>query len=82
MSMMNTFIIHRVAPEDVSFVKRVTGGLPPELERRLTKLETGTVIITSRVPIVSFPVLVKIPRRKIESEIGATYVTSFLKEQA
>lgn len=59
-SMCNTFFIHRIAPGDEIFVKRVTGGLPSSLERKLSKLETGSVIITGQAIKSGLPVLAQI----------------------
>jgi hypothetical protein len=63
MSMMNTFIIHRVAPGDVRFVSTVTGGLPRYIERRLTYMEPGLAVLTGQMNVFPYPVFVKIDRR-------------------
>jgi DNA helicase HerA-like ATPase len=60
-SMCNTFFIHRVSPDDVNFVKSVTGGLPESLARRLTNLSQGECIITGQMNRLPFAVLVKGP---------------------
>jgi DNA helicase HerA-like ATPase len=67
-SMCNTFLIHRVAPGDESFVKRVTGGLPPSLERKLTKLGAGNAIITGQAIKSGLPILARI-RKGIDREV-------------
>jgi DNA helicase HerA-like ATPase len=72
-SMCNTFLIHRIAPGDESFVKKVTGGLPTSLERRLTKLEAGNVIITGQAIKSGLPILARIRMnidRKVDQKAG------------
>jgi hypothetical protein len=71
--MCNTFFIHRIAPGDESFVKRVTGGLPASLQRRLTRLDRGNVIITGQAIKSGMPVLGHIRKgidRKVEQKAG------------
>lgn len=81
LSMCNTFFIHRVAPDDVSFIKRACGGLPASMERRLTRLELGEVIVTGQMNIAPFPMIIKIPERKMvpEHTAGKTDVLGALK---
>lgn len=71
LSMCNSFFIHRISPEDVSYVEKVTGGLPSSLKRRLTRLEQGEVIIHGQMNKVQTPFLVKAPCR--DPEIGHRY---------
>ena len=80
LSMCNTFLIHRVSPEDVSFVKAVSGGLPTSISNRLTNLDTGDVVITGQMNRVSFPLLVHVPKsdRQVEPTVGQTDVTKNL----
>lgn len=80
LSMSNTFFIHRVSPEDVGFVKSVTGGLPQSIAARLTTLDTGEVIVTGQMVTVPFPLVVKVPKedRKIEPTVGETNVVDWL----
>ena len=80
LSMCNTFLIHRVSPEDVSFVKSVTGGLPQSLAARLTTLDTGEVIVTGQMVTVPFPLVVRVDKeeRKIKPTIGETNVVDNL----
>lgn len=80
LSMCNTFLIHRVSPEDVSFVKSVTGGLPQSLAARLTTLDTGEVIISGQMITVPFPLVVRVPKedRKVKPTIGETNVVNNL----
>lgn len=81
LSMCNTFYIHRVAPADISFIMRACGGLPSSMERRLTRLELGEVIVTGQMNIAPFPMIIKIPKRKIVPEhiAGKTDVLGALK---
>lgn len=64
MSMMNTFIIHRIAPGDVRFVDTVTGGLPRHIRRKLTYMEPGLAVLTGQMNIFPYPVLIKVARRE------------------
>jgi len=81
LSMCNTFFIHRIAPDDMSFIVRACGGLPSSLERRLTRLELGEVIVNGQMNVTPFSMVIKIPRRKIvpEHEAGKTEVLKALK---
>ncbi len=58
--MCNTFFIHRISPEDVGYVRSVTGGLPASLSARLTTLNKGELILTGQMSKVPFPLLVRI----------------------
>jgi hypothetical protein len=80
LSMCNTFFIHRVSPEDVSFVRTVTGGLPSGLLARLTKLNRGELIFTGQMSKVPFPLVVKVPKedRRVEHPVGTTEVVKNL----
>ena len=80
LSMCNTFFIHRVSPEDVSFVRTITGGLPPGLLARLTKLSRGEIIITGQMSKVPFPLVVRVEKkdRKIDHPAGTTEVVKNL----
>lgn len=60
LSMCNTFFIHRISPEDVHYVKSVTGGLPPSVSRRLTNLDVGELIVNGQMTTVPFHLLIKI----------------------
>jgi len=64
LSMCNTFFIHRISPEDVRFVNSVTGGLPPSVSNRLTRLEQGEMIVTGQISLVPFPLLIRGPDKK------------------
>ncbi len=76
LSMCNTFFIHRISPEDVNYVKNVTGGLPVSLTNRLTRLSQGELILTGQMNKLPFPLLIKIPKddRIVSHTAGSTNV--------
>jgi DNA helicase HerA-like ATPase len=80
LSMCNTFFIHRISPDDVSYVKNVTGGLPASLAPRLTTLGLGELIITGQMNKVPFPLLVKVGKsdREVKHTAGRTNVVERL----
>lgn len=80
LSMCNTFFIHRMSPEDVSYVKGVSGGLPTSLIPKLTTLDTGDLIVTGQMTTVPFPLLIHIHEddRKIKPTVGKTNVSATL----
>jgi DNA helicase HerA-like ATPase len=78
LSMVNTFIIHRISAGDVPFVKRVAGGLPEVIEDKLTSLATGRAIITGQMNKLGFPIIVDIPERKVKPTIGKISVSKIL----
>ena len=78
LSMVNTFIIHRISAGDVQFVKKIAGGLPRVIEDKLTSLATGRAIVTGQMNKLGFPVLVDIPERKIKPTIGKISVSKIL----
>jgi len=78
LSMVNSFIIHRISVGDVPFVKRVAGGLPDVFEDKLTSLATGRAVITGQINRLGFPVIVDIPERKIKPTIGRISVSKIL----
>lgn len=80
LSMCNTFFIHRISPEDVRFVKAVTGGLPSTLAARLTKLSLGEMIVTGQMSKVPFPLVISVPKdaRTVEHPAGTTEVVKNL----
>jgi DNA helicase HerA-like ATPase len=84
MSMCNTFLIHRIAPGDEGFVRRVTGGLPESLERKLTRLETGRVIITGQAIKSGLPMLAGIRMgidRIVEQKAGKVEIAPGLPQE-
>ncbi|MCS7367391.1 MAG: ATP-binding protein [archaeon YNP-WB-062] len=78
LSMVNTFIIHRISAGDVPFVKKVAGGLPEVIEDKLTSLATGRAIITGQMNKLGFPIIVDIPERKVKPTIGKISVSKIL----
>jgi hypothetical protein len=84
-SMCNTFLIHRIAPGDEGFVRRVTGGLPDSLEKRLTRLETGYVIITGQAIKSGLPILTRIRMgidRIVEQKAGKVEIGPGLPQKS
>jgi hypothetical protein len=78
-SMCNTFLLHKIAHEDVSFVRSVTGGLPPSLINRLTMLDRGELIFAGQMNPVPFPMLVKVTdKRSVAHRAGETRVVDGL----
>ena len=73
-------MIHRISPDDVGFVKSVSGGLPSSLLPRLTTMNQGDMIITGQLTTVPFPLVVHVHEsdRKIKPTIGETNVVSNL----
>ena len=82
LSMTNTWIIHRVSPEDLAYVVKGLGGLPRELERMLTRLPRGVAVVAGQMLVTGHPLLVKIGRRRVPHRMGATRVTEKLRELA
>ena len=78
MSMINTWIIHRVPPEDANFVSRLVGGLPRSLESRLTRLRRGVCLVHGQMNVVGAPMLVHITRRRVEHRMGRTRLIEVL----
>jgi DNA helicase HerA-like ATPase len=82
LSMCNSFFLHRISPEDVSFVKRVTGGLPSSLDRRLTILDNGELIVSGQMLTLPFPMLIRVPQREVPQTTGKTDVLGALRRMA
>jgi len=74
LSMCNSFFIHRISPEDVSFVKNISGGLPPSLVSKLTTMNQGDLIITGQMNTVPFPLVIHVPVRQVKHTIGEVNV--------
>ena len=81
LSMVNTFIIHRVAASDVSFVKKLA-SLPGWIERKLTSLAVGRAVVVGQMNRLGFPVLVDIPKREIEPKMGKISVLEILQKMS
>lgn len=79
LSMCNTFFIHRISPEDVSFVKSVSGGLPTSLAPRLTKMARGEMIVTGQMSKVPFPLVIR-GIRTVPPTVGKTEVLKRLMQ--
>ncbi len=84
LSMCNSFFIHKTYPDDVSFVKGVTGGLPQSLTNRLTTLGVGELIVTGQMSRAPFPLLVRVPvqDRAVPATSGSVDVTRGLSRVA
>lgn len=79
LSMCNSFFIHRISPEDVSYVNSITGGLPSSMGNRLTRLNQGELIFTGQMNKVPFPLMLNIPAdRKVKHTAGTTNVIKTL----
>jgi hypothetical protein len=78
LSMVNTFIIHRVSAADVTFVKKAAGGLPEVIEDKLTSLATGRAIISGQMNKLGFPLIVDVPERKVKPTMGRISVSKIL----
>ncbi|MFW9995369.1 MAG: ATP-binding protein [Candidatus Odinarchaeota archaeon] len=82
-SMCNTFIVQRISFEDISFVLKVTGGLPDAVKNRLTNLKTGSAIVTGQMVPTPFPLAVVIPNRDriVAHETGTVDVLKGLLDE-
>lgn len=81
-SMVNSFFIHRVAFDDVGFVRKVTGGLSKTIEKKLTTLSQGQVIVTGQMTKkLPIPLTIRLfpgKDRKIPHTAGTTNVVDGL----
>ena len=82
LSMVNTWIIYRLPVDDVSYVSRLSGGLPKQLEKRLTRLPRGVAVVTGQMNILGFPVLVRTGRRSVPHTMGSTRLVETLRRLA
>lgn len=71
LSMCNSFLVHKTYPDDVGFVKSVTGGLPSSLTNRLTTLGVGELILTGQISCAPFPLLIRVPKE--QKTVPASY---------
>jgi DNA helicase HerA-like ATPase len=78
LSMVNTYIIHRISAADTQFVKRIAGGLPKVIEDKLVNLATGRAIVVGQMNRLGFPLVVDIPKRTIEHTMGKINVSKIL----
>ncbi len=81
-SMINTFIVHRLSPDDVAYISKALGGLPRSLEARLTRLPRGYALVAGQANMLGEPVLVRVGRRRVTHRMGSTRVTDYLKTLA
>lgn len=79
LSMCNTFFVHRISERDVSYVRRVTGGLSLSLDRKLTTLDQGNAVAAGQLIKFPFPLLIKIPPRLVPATRGKTRVLESFK---
>lgn len=79
-SMINTYIIHRVSPDDATYIRKIMGGLPKSLENRLTTLERGKAIVVGQMSPLGYPVLVEVGKREITHKMGKTNLVERLYE--
>ena len=79
-SMLNTYIIHRVSPDDANYIRKISGGLPKSIESKLTTLSRGKAIVVGQMNPLGYPVLVEVGRRKISHTMGETNVMKKLYE--
>ncbi len=79
LSMVNTWIIHRISPEDVSYVVKASGGLPKGMERKLTSLPRGIAVLYGQMNVLGFPVLVEVGRRRVSHVMGRTRLVDTLR---
>ncbi len=82
LSMTNTWFIHRVAPDDVEYIRRAVGGLPAALEKRLTSLPRGVAVVAGQMNLLGHPVLVKVGRRSVPHRMGMTRIVESLRRVA
>ncbi|BCU71513.1 ATP-binding protein [Stygiolobus caldivivus] len=72
LSMLNSFIFHRVYHEDVRYIQSVTGGISEYLAKELVSLPRGQAIVTGLINPLEIPVRVHIEKKsELESDIGS-----------
>jgi len=77
-SMINTYFIFRISPEDVNYVMRLSGGLPEALRNRITRLSRGVAVIMGQMNMLGLPVIIKFEKRKVTHHMGSTHVMDTL----
>jgi hypothetical protein len=73
LSMLNTFIIHRVAAADIGLIRKIACDLPNSIMQKLTALKTGNFIFTGQMNFLTFPLWGEVIgsfERKIEPDVG------------
>ena len=78
-SMLNTMFVHRLAPDDVSYISRAVGGLPKSLESKLTTLPRGIALIAGQMNLAGHPILTKVGRRSVPHRMGSTGIVKHLR---
>ncbi len=71
LSMLNTWFIHRVPPDDASFVSKLV-GVSQTLERKLVRLPRGVVLVAGQMNILGIPMLVRVGPREVPHRMGTT----------
>ncbi len=71
-SMINTFFIFRIGPEDVNYVMKLSGGLPESLRKRITRLARGTAIVLGQMNMMKQPVIIEFEKRSVPHRMGTT----------
>ncbi len=82
LSMINTFIVHRLSPDDVAYISKALGGLPRALEQRLTRLPRGYALVAGQANMLGEPVIVRVGRRRVSHRMGSTRMVEFLRSIA
>ncbi len=78
LSMINTWIIHRVAPDDVMYIERICGAIPRSLAARLTRLSRGVALVVGQMNMLGVPILVRVGRRRVPHTMGRTRLVESL----
>jgi DNA helicase HerA-like ATPase len=80
LSMCNSFLIHRLSPEDTDYVRRASGGLPSSIASRLTSLRRGEFVLTGQMATVPFALVGSVApaERTIPHAAGTTNVIADL----
>ncbi|HIP56865.1 MAG TPA: ATP-binding protein, partial [Ignisphaera aggregans] len=71
LSMLNTWFIHRITPDDATYILKLT-GVSQTIERKLVRLPRGVVLIAGQMNAIGVPMLVKVGKRSIPHRIGST----------
>ena len=78
----NSFFVHRISPRDKVYVSSAMGGLPEDLENKITVLERGEVVVSGTMVPVDFPLMMKVRRehRKMPHKAGTVKPIEALKK--
>ena len=82
LSMVNTWFIHRVSPEDANYISRICGGLPQSLERKLVSLGRGVCLVVGQMNPLGTPLLIRVGKRIVGHRMGEAGVASVLRKLA